>query len=154
MRAAPQLLTRPADALAASWAALCHVAAAPGGGDSGDASASGGGGVPLARRLVTPPSGDPRLLALSAAELEARGAALDRLASVSDAWRARAGAARADARQLAAVLGAPAPAAARVAWLVASDQRLAPGGTSLVDLVRMSDAAFRDIYPQWAQSAP
>ncbi|KAI8473220.1 MAG: hypothetical protein J3K34DRAFT_519075 [Monoraphidium minutum] len=136
--AAPNLLTRSLPALRASWGAL---------------RAAAGGGRDEARALLAPGSGAPRLLAYSAAELRARGGALDALEALGDGWRERVAAARGAPPVLAAVLSAPRAASARLRWLVHSQQRLAPGGMGLLDLVRMSDAAFADIYPQWTADA-
>jgi hypothetical protein len=147
---APNLLTRSPQALRASWDALAGAYGEEaarqlltgGGGEGGEGGEGGGGG------------GQPRLLAYSAAALASRAAALEGLAALSEGWRSLVAAARAEPARLAALLAAPEAGAARLRWLVASEQRLAPGGTSLQDVASMSDAAFCDIFPLWRAHAP
>jgi hypothetical protein len=134
--AAPNLLTRSASALQASWDALRT-----------------GLGKERARDLLLGAGAPVRLLAYSSGALAARAGALQQLSGLSGDWASRVEAARADPRQLAAVMAAREAASARLQWLVESKQLLAPGGIGLVDLIEMEDAAFCDIYPQWRARA-
>lgn len=133
--AAPNLLTRSPAALQASWVALRDAF----GGD-------------VARQVLLGPGGGggaPRLLAFSAAALSGRAAALQRLSDLSTDWRQRVDAALRDPTALASVLGAREAASGRLAWLVSSGQRLAPGGLGLPEVLGLDDAGFADIYPLW-----
>ncbi|GBF95130.1 hypothetical protein Rsub_07714 [Raphidocelis subcapitata] len=135
--AAPNLLTRSPAALQASWVALRDAL-----------------GKETARQVLLgaeqgPAGGAPRLLAYSAAALSGRAATLQQLSELSADWRQRVDAARRKPAALAAVLGAREGASGRLAWLVASGQRLAPGGVGLPELLALDDAGFADIYPLW-----
>jgi len=129
---APNLLTRSAPALRHSWKALNAAL-----------------GSAAAAALLLGPGGSPQLLAYSSKSILARCGALDRLALVSKDWETRVAAVRADPQQLAAVLAAKEAESSRVQWLVETDQKLAPGGVGLVDLVKYKAEAFADIYPHW-----
>jgi hypothetical protein len=131
---APNLLTRSPSALEASAAALRK---------------SHGKGT--ARALL---AAAPQLLGYSAAALASRSDALLQLSGLSDDWRARVDAARAEPAQLSAALLAPEAAWARLRWLIEMEQRLAPGDTSLLEVLLMSEDVFGDIYPQWRAARP
>ena len=127
--AAPALLEASVATLRASWAAL-----------------EAAFGADLARGVVR---AAPEVLASGGAVLAQRAAALEALSALSRSWAARCAAARADARQLAAVMAAGAEAGARLKWLVSSEQRLAPGDTPLAALLEAGARDFADIYPAW-----